>query len=168
MSRASALAVAALAVALPVHAAEQPQAAPEAKAPVEETMAKTKPGGDTSPIPQDEKVVITVRDGRLVAKPRFALIRKHQPLQWSVEGLTAGMTVEIDFEVYDGRKGPFPWRRGKENNPVRGRYLLDARTNVIEAAASDAGGYFKYHVVLRKGGEDVFALDPGVVVRNDN
>lgn len=170
MRRASALAAAAVAAAtLSVHAAEQQPTAPAAKAPVEETMRKPKPGGDTSPIPQDEKVVISVREGKLAAKPRFAIIRKHQPLRWAIEGLAPGMTLEIDFEVYDGRKGPFPWRRGKGDNPVRGRYTFDARNPLVEAEASDAGGYFKYHVVLRnRAGEDVFALDPGVVVKNDN
>ncbi|HET8646476.1 MAG TPA: hypothetical protein VFO85_13360 [Vicinamibacteria bacterium] len=124
-------------------------------------------GGDQSPIPQDERVVVSVKEGRtLVVRPHNAIIRKHQPLRFAVEGLPAGMSVEIDFEVYEGRKGPFPWRE-KPGNPVRGRYLLDPKNPLVDSTDSDVAGYFKYHVVLRKGSEDVFALDPGVVVKND-
>jgi len=164
MSRMIAMVLCWMAASLGACAADEPQAAPEAKpAMTAATQDKKGIGGDRSPIPQDEKVVITVTDGRLVVKPLNAIIRKHQPLRWAVQGLRPGEHVEIDFEVYEGRKGPFP----RWNNPFRGRYVLDERTTGVESNASDVAGYFKYHVVLRKGSEDIFALDPGVVVKND-
>jgi hypothetical protein len=163
MTRAIAVALAWMAGSLACHAAES-QAPADAKPTAVASAEDRKPAGDTSPIPQDQKVVITVVDGRtLSVKPRFAIIRKHQPLKFAVEGLKQGQSVEIDFEVYEGYKGPF--LRGE--NPYRGRYVLDERVTGIETRASDRAGYFEYHLVLRRGTEDVFALDPGVVVKND-
>jgi hypothetical protein len=169
MKRLAAVALAWMAGSVIAQGAQDPQVA--AAAPVTQTGGDTKPGGDTSPIPQDLKVVITVSNNQLVAKPEFAVIRKLQPLRFAVEGLPAGMHVEIDFEIYDSDrgpsvKGPFP-RRDHPANPVRGRYVLDRNTPGIGTANSDVAGYFKYHIVLREGTRDVFALDPGVVVKND-
>lgn len=173
MRTATAVALAWMAGSLAACAADEPQAAPEAKAAMTAAAQDKKGiGGDRSPIPQDEKVVITVtrekgRTGdyveRLVAKPKFAIIRKGQPLRFAVEGLRPGQHVEVDFEVYDAKKGPFPPIR----EALRGRYVLDERTTGVATEDSDAAGYFKYHVVLRQGTKDVFALDPGVVVKND-
>jgi hypothetical protein len=174
MSRASALAAAAMAASLSVHAAEQSQTAPDAKAPMEATMETRNPGPDG--IPQDKEVRVSVIDGRsLKVKSTDALIHLGRPLRWVVEGLRDGQTVEIDFEVYRSDykdvhrnvKGPFTWA-DHPANPVRGRFILDEKNTRVESGPSEVPGYFKYHVVLRdRKRNDVFALDPGVIVKND-
>jgi hypothetical protein len=164
-----------VAASLSVHAAEQSQTAPAAKAPVEATMERKNPGPDGAPIPQDKEVVVTVEGKSLTVRSQDALIHLGRPLAWSVRGLRDGQSVEIDFEVYRSDykgvarnvKGPFE-RTNRPGNPVRGRFMLDEKVSRIESGRSEVPGYFKYHVVLRdRNGDDLFALDPGVIVKND-
>lgn len=136
----------------------------------------TKPStGEVSPIPQDREVVITWDGKTLKARSQDALIHLGRPLRWTVQGLRDGQTVEIDFEVYRSDykdvhrnvKGPFTWANHPAN-PVRGRFVLDEKNTRVESGPSDVPGYFKYHVVLRdRNRNDLAALDPGVIVKND-
>jgi hypothetical protein len=132
------------------------------------------PYGGASPIPQDREVEISIEGRTLRVKPNDALIHVGRPLRFSAQGLRDGLTIEVDFEVTESHhkgpsrsvKGPFPHGEHPAN-PVRGRFVLSEKNPRVDTEASDIAGYFKYHVVLRRGTEDLFALDPGVVVKND-
>jgi hypothetical protein len=138
-----------------------------------QTPTPDKGGGE--PIPQDREVTITTDGRSLTARSQDALIHLGRPLRFTAQGLRDGQTIEIDFEVYHSRyrrgdtyvKGPFA-RRDHPANPVRGRFILDEQNRSVDSGASDTPGYFKYHVVLRdKSRNDIVALDPGVIVKND-
>jgi hypothetical protein len=136
----------------------------------------TKPSyADGGPIPQDKEVTVAVDGTSIRVKSNDALIHVGRPIRWVARGLRDGATLEIDFEVYYSHhksehyvKGPFPRREKYPPNPYRGRFVLDEKNTAVDSADADEPGYFKYHVVLRdRGGRDLAALDPGIIVKND-
>jgi hypothetical protein len=124
----------------------------------------------------DTEVVVTamLNSGMYALKvlPDQALVKNGDSLDWKfvLPSKTSGYTIEVDFGVYDNTKGPFPRLSGLPHNPNRGRYIGGDSTTfppTITTQRSDHAGYWKYHVVLRDDhGDDVVALDPGLMVKD--
>jgi hypothetical protein len=98
----------------------------------------------------------------LTVTPAIAVIVKESDFKWQVGKLPDRHTIEIDFRVHDGRKGPF--KRSAEG--TTGRYKGGSDSEV-KAGAVDYKGRdaWKYDVILRDGaGNDVAAIDPMVII----
>ena len=114
----------------------------------------------------DRQVSVTLSKGKLLVDPEDALIHLGDGISWDVSGLRELDTIEIDFHIYNDRKGPFP-RSAKhiDANPVRGRYIRQGRGR-IDAAPSDRSGYWKYSIVVRDSENmDIAIVDPGVMIK---
>ena len=111
--------------------------------------------------PVDTRVTLDVKQRSV--RPLIALIPPGAGLELAVVGLADGQSLEIDFVVQGGSKGPF----AKAAASVRGRYLFRA-DSVLASGPEDVGRdvVWKYDVVVRDKGEaDLWALDPMIVVR---
>ena len=111
--------------------------------------------------PVDTRVTLDAKQRTI--EPRIALIPPGAALELVVTGLADGQSLEIDFAVQGGSRGPF----AKTEANVRGRYLF--RANSVLASGPENVGRdeaWKYDVVVRDKGEaDVWAIDPMIVVR---
>ncbi len=120
--------------------------------------AQTRAPGKGS-FPVDTTVVFDVR-ARTV-KPLVALLTPGSSIDLVVKGLTAGQTLELDFHVQGGVKGPFA-----RTQKVRGRYTF-AGDGKVTAGPVDRPGEeaWKFEVVQRQKDdtEDVWAIDPMIV-----
>lgn len=108
--------------------------------------------------------ITATADKSLSVDREYSVILPEGRLTWLVGDLGGdGRSVEIDFHVYEAKKGPFPL--GEErNNPVRGRYIGRSDDKIISKHA-DRRGYWKYEVVLRgPDDDDLASLDPGVMI----
>ena len=90
-----------------------------------------------------------------------------------VEGLRPGYSLEIDFRSQGDQKGPFLARQAVPNR-LRGRYVFHGRANApvqksrsgrVDIEHFPKPSVWKYELVLRKGSEDLVAIDPmGVLI----
>jgi hypothetical protein len=116
-------------------------------------------GAARTSFPVDTTVVFDVR-ARTV-KPLIALLGPGASIDLAVRGLTAGQTLEVDFRVQSGVKGPFA-----RTQRVRGRYTF-AGDGKVTAGPVDRPGEeaWKFEVVQRQKDdtEDVWAIDPMIV-----
>jgi hypothetical protein len=97
--------------------------------------------------------------------PQVFLQRLGGGVDFVAKGLTEGYTLEIDFKVEGGIRGPFS--KG-EAALARGRYTLSAKTPTVASGRSDVSspGVWKYEVVLRDAkGDDLVAIDPMGVLK---
>jgi hypothetical protein len=112
-------------------------------------------------IPTDTKVTITVAGRQLSIAPQIFLMRPGDTIDFVAEGLASGATLEMDFKVERGFKGPFG-RDPKAIDP-RGRYSFSEKVTRFSATYEKAlgEGVWKYEVVLRDNlGNDLAAIDP--------
>ena len=109
----------------------------------------------------DTRVKVRVEKDTVVVEPAAAIVTPKAGVAWDIVGLPAGYSLEIDFRVQAGKKGPFVWGKGR----LRGRYLTSV-AGAIESSPSDQkDGVWKYDVILRKGEVDVYAIDPSIIIR---
>ena len=127
----------------------------------------------------DEKVTIRVAGKKVTITPEVFVISStfdqegRSPLTFIVEGLGTDESLEIDFKLQGRDKGPFRLEGGRRRRPVRGRYLFNF--NARGASSQPSGGIdpkffgkrsvWKYDVVLRRGSEDLVAIDPMGVLK---
>jgi hypothetical protein len=103
--------------------------------------------------------------------PQIGLVSPGDKVQFHVQGLASGQTLEIDFRVQGAPKavkGPFKRAQTQtQTQTQRGRYTFAAdgptTTGPVEAPRGTA---WKYDVVVREKGdtEDVWLVDPMIVV----
>ena len=109
----------------------------------------------------DTRVKVRVEKDMVVVEPAAAIVTPKAGVAWEIVGLPAGYSLEIDFRVQAGKKGPFVWVKGRP----RGRYVTSV-AGAIESSPSDQkDGVWKYDVILRKGEVDVYAIDPSIIIR---
>jgi hypothetical protein len=123
----------------------------------------------------DPFVTITVsKDAKtgayaLTAVPYVALRPPKGSLKWNIAQQPAGYSIEFDFAVTNGAKGPFPRNAKAADNPAKGRYTnKPTGKNTIETASSSekADTSWKYTVTLRDASDnDVTTLDPIVIFK---
>jgi hypothetical protein len=106
----------------------------------------------------------------LAVDPPIAVRPPKGDLTWKIDGQPPASSIEIDFDVAKGVKGPFPKKANAPDNPARGRYISQATgsSKITSATASEpAETYWKYTVSLRDGsGADIAApLDPIVIFK---
>lgn len=90
-----------------------------------------------------------------------------------VDGLRPGYSIEIDFRSQGDRKGPFLLKKPTPGR-LRGRYVFHGRASTtsqrlrsgrVDIEHFPKPSVWKYEVVLRKGSEDLVAIDPmGVLI----
>jgi hypothetical protein len=113
---------------------------------------------------QTVTIGFNARAGTLSANPPVALVKAGAPLAFRLPVLAVGYSLEIDFAVANGKKGPFPRHPGDPSNPVRGRWISAGHR--LMSLPSDAAGVFEYSIVIRNARfRDLAALDPMVVVK---
>jgi hypothetical protein len=121
---------------------------------------QTPPAGTA--IPTDAKATVSFVNGKPSVEPVVAIVSSKAPeFQWVVGKLPDGYTVEIDFRVHDGAKGPF-----KAKKSSTGRYTggTDAKIPAGEVVNKGRNGW-KYDLVIRDAdGNDQGAIDPMVIV----
>jgi hypothetical protein len=121
------------------------------------TAAPTAPGECR----YDTRVKVRVEKDTVVVEPTAAIVTPKAGVAWEIVGLPAGYSLEIDFRVQAGKKGPFVPGKAR----LRGRYVASG-AGAIESSPSDQkDGVWKYDVVLRKGDVDVYAIDPSIIIR---
>jgi hypothetical protein len=122
-----------------------------------------------SSVPVDKTVNITVTDDHVLkVDPDVFVARLGGPgVEFVVSGLSKGYSVEIDFRVQGTWKGPFL----RAKNLVRGRYEFQGGgethlpSGAVDAKNVTLPSVWKYEVTLRKGNDDVMAIDPMGVFR---
>jgi hypothetical protein len=116
-------------------------------------------GAARGSFPVDTSVVVDVK-ARSVT-PSIALLTPGATLELVVKGLAAGQTLELDFHVQGGVKGPFA-----RTQRWRGRYTFTADGKVTTGPVDQRGeATWKYDVVQRQKDdtEEVWAIDPMIV-----
>jgi hypothetical protein len=93
-------------------------------------------------------------------EPRVAFIGRDTSFAWDVK-LPEGYTLEIDFEVHQGVKGPFVKPAGGQTGRYQASKSGEIAAGKLAGRERDA---WKYSVIVRdqKTGEDVMAIDPMV------
>jgi len=110
-------------------------------------------------------------------------VKKEGPASWVtiggpgvafvVEGLRPGYSLEIDFRSQGNQKGPFLPRQAVPSR-LRGRYVFHGRANApiqttrsgrVDIVHFPNPSLWKYEVVLRRGSEDLVAIDPMGVLK---
>ena len=121
--------------------------------------------GQTPPpatIPMDAKATVSFANGTPSVEPAVAIVSsKGGEFQWVVGTLPDGYTVEIDFRVHDGAKGPF-----KAKKSSTGRYTggSGAKIGAGEVVNKNRNGW-KYDLVIRDAdGNDKGAIDPMIII----
>ncbi len=116
-------------------------------------------GGGRTIFPLDTQVVVDVK-ARSVT-PLIALLTPGATIDLVVKGLAAGQTLELDFHVQSGFKGPFA-----RTQRWRGRYTFTADGKITTGPVDRPGEEaWKFDVVerQREDTEDVWAIDPMIV-----
>ena len=121
----------------------------------------------------DREVVITQSGTSIVVKPMTAVVALGSALKFTVGGLPAGATLEVDFVSAPAEAGkdqgksyvgPFPRKDGDNQNPQRGRYSLGAGASWVTQPADELG-YWKYQVIVRFANGAEISIDPGVIIK---
>jgi hypothetical protein len=98
----------------------------------------------------------------ITVTPRVAVLGKGTEFRWVVGRLPAGYTVEFDFRVHEGRKGPFVRPGSGATGRYKGESESEVRAGAVANAPRDA---WKYDVVVRDAsGNDVAGIDPMIIV----
>lgn len=126
---------------------------------------QTKRGGETY---SDAKVDLSSDGKTITANPAVALVSRavhaKTPFQWVIGTLPEGATLEIDFRVMGTQKGPF--KRAAGAPWPMGRYAGGSGSTITAGPLTGEGrAIWQYDVVLRdKDGNDIAAIDPGIVI----
>ncbi|PYQ24368.1 MAG: hypothetical protein DMF79_01910 [Acidobacteria bacterium] len=116
-------------------------------------------GATRTSFPIDTTVVVDVK-ARSV-KPLISLLTPGASIELVVKGLATGQTLELDFRVQGGFKGPFA-----RTQRWRGRYTFNADGKITTGPVDRPGEEtWKFDVVQRQKDdtEDVWAIDPMIV-----
>lgn len=98
-------------------------------------------------------------------QPERATISTGGQVTWSIT-LPASFTLEINFDVKQGVKGPFP-TNGQPDNPSQGVYEGGTSTIVTAPATAADGTDWKYNVIVYDAShQPVSSVDPKVSIRN--
>ncbi|HSB60382.1 MAG TPA: hypothetical protein VLI67_01590 [Vicinamibacteria bacterium] len=118
-------------------------------------------GAARTSFPVDTTVAIDA--GARTVRPLIALLPPGATIDLAVAGLAPGQTLEVDFRVQRGVKGPFA-----RSQRMRGRYTFAANGKAA-AGPVDQGGEeaWKYEIVVREKDDtdDVWAVDPMIVTK---
>jgi len=129
-----------------------------------ECHAQSKPPVGASITLDDEaKIAFDPGSKTLTVTPAIAIITKGTAFKWVVGKLPEGYSVEIDFRVHAGRKGPFARSTDGTTGRFKGNSEAEVKAGVVESYQTrDA---WKYDVIVRDGkGVDVAAIDPMVII----
>ena len=124
-----------------------------------QTRAPGKGAATRTSFPVDTTVVVDAKTRTV--KPLVALLAPGSSIDLVVTGLAAGQTLELDFHVQGGVKGPFA-----RSQRWRGRYTFAGDGRVTTGPVDRPGEeVWKFDVVQRQKDdtEDVWAIDPMIV-----
>ena len=122
---------------------------------------QTPPPGTTT-IPLDAKATVSFANGKPSVEPAVAIVSsKSAEFEWVVGDLPAGYTIEIDFRVHEGAKGPF-----KAKKSSTGRYTGGAGAKISAGQVVNKGrNGWKYDLIIRDAdGNDKGAIDPMIII----
>ncbi len=137
------------------------------------------PPKNTDCVPVDKVVAVTASSSKVDVDIEAALIKTGGSIGWSIKGLPAGYSLEIDFHAQGTRKGPFQATaeliraRAKEKSNVVSlgdRYTVTGavagETVLVTSFPAAYSGVWKYAVTVRDaGGAVAAAIDPMIVVK---
>lgn len=107
-------------------------------------------------------VKISLQDGKPVAKPYAACLRRGRPLTWDIQA-GADDQVIIEFKQNGRQKGPFVHDLNNPHNPARGEYNRKG-SGEIGSNTAELTGRFEYGIVWKTGAREVGRVDPEVCV----